>query len=59
MPTSKGLPEEFEGWVPYKGEVGVVMQEMSAGLQASMGYAGARRFRNSGESTSCDNSLRR
>ncbi len=39
---SKGLPEGVEGWVPYKGEVGVVIQEMSAGLQASMGYAGAR-----------------
>jgi IMP dehydrogenase len=39
---SKGLPEGVEGWVPYKGEVGVVMQEMSAGLQASMGYAGAK-----------------
>jgi IMP dehydrogenase len=39
---SKGLPEGVEGWVPYKGEVSVVTQEMVAGLQASMGYAGAR-----------------
>jgi IMP dehydrogenase len=39
---SKGLPEGVEGWVPYKGEVSVVIQEMVAGLQASMGYAGAR-----------------
>lgn len=39
---SKGLPEGVEGWVPYKGEVSVVTQELVAGLQASMGYAGAR-----------------
>ncbi len=39
---SKGLPEGVEGWVPYKGEVSVVIQEMVAGLQASMGYAGAQ-----------------
>ena len=39
---SKGLPEGVEGWVPYKGEVNVVIQELTAGLQASMGYAGAR-----------------
>src|SRR5256886_755040 len=38
---SKGLPEGVEGWVPYKGELSVVVQEMVAGLQASMGYAGA------------------
>jgi len=31
-----------EGWVPYKGELSVVVQEMVAGLQASMGYAGAQ-----------------
>src|SRR5881409_1634262 len=40
---SKGLPEGVEGWVPYKGEVNVVIQELTAGLQASMGYAGARK----------------
>ena len=39
---SKGLPEGVEGWVPYKGEVSVVTQELVAGLQASMGYAGAK-----------------
>src|SRR5215831_10353866 len=39
---SKGLPEGVEGWVPFKGEVSVVAQELTAGLQASMGYAGAR-----------------
>ena len=39
---SKGLPEGVEGWVPFKGEADVVIQELTAGLQASMGYAGAR-----------------
>ncbi len=39
---SKGLPEGVEGWVPFKGDVSVVVQELTAGLQASMGYAGAR-----------------
>ena len=39
---SKGLPEGVEGWVPYKGDVSVVVQELTAGLQASMGYAGAQ-----------------
>lgn len=32
----------MEGWVPFKGDVSVVVQELTAGLQASMGYAGAR-----------------
>ena len=39
---SKGVPEGVEGWVPYKGEVTVVLDELVAGLKASMGYAGAR-----------------
>jgi IMP dehydrogenase len=39
---SKGVPEGVEGWVPYKGEVNTVLDEMVAGLRASMGYAGAR-----------------
>lgn len=39
---SKGLPEGVEGWVPYKGEVGIVIDELVAGLKASMGYAGAK-----------------
>ncbi len=38
---AKGLPEGVEGWVPYKGEVASVLQELLAGLQAAMGYAGA------------------
>jgi IMP dehydrogenase len=39
---SKGLPEGVEGWVPYKGEVSIVLDELVSGLKASMGYAGAR-----------------
>jgi IMP dehydrogenase len=39
---SKSVPEGVEGWVPYKGEVSVVLEELVAGLRASMGYAGAR-----------------
>src|SRR3972149_2030244 len=39
---SKGLPEGVEGWVPYKGDVSVVVQELTAGLQAALGYAGAQ-----------------
>jgi IMP dehydrogenase len=42
---SKGLPEGVEGWVPYKGEVSVVVQELAAGLRAAMGYAGAKNIR--------------
>lgn len=39
---SKGIPEGVEGWVPYKGEVSILVQELSLGLKAAMGYAGAR-----------------
>ena len=39
---SKGVPEGVEGWVPYKGEVTTVLDELVSGLRASMGYAGAR-----------------
>jgi IMP dehydrogenase len=38
---SKGVPEGVEGWVPYKGEVSIVVDELVSGLRASMGYAGA------------------
>jgi IMP dehydrogenase len=38
---SKGVPEGVEGWVPYKGEVTIVIDEMVSGLRASLGYAGA------------------
>ena len=39
---SKGMSEGVEGWVPYKGEVNIVLDELVSGLRASMGYAGAR-----------------
>jgi IMP dehydrogenase len=42
---AKGLPEGVEGWVPYKGEAATVLQELVAGLQAAMGYAGAASIR--------------
>lgn len=38
---SKSVPEGVEGWVPYKGEVSIVLEELVSGLRASMGYAGA------------------
>ncbi len=40
MPA-KGVPEGVEGWVPYKGEAIIVLDELVSGLKASMGYAGA------------------
>ena len=39
---SKGVTEGVEGWVPYKGEASIVLDELVSGLRASMGYAGAR-----------------
>lgn len=39
---AKGISEGVEGWVPYKGELSTVVQELADGLKASMGYAGAR-----------------
>jgi len=39
--SAKGLAEGVEGWVPYKGETGAVVQELAAAVQAAMGYAGA------------------
>lgn len=41
MPA-KGIAEGVEGWVPYKGDLSTVVQELADGLKASMGYAGAR-----------------
>lgn len=38
---SKSVPEGVEGWVSYKGEVSIVLEELVSGLRASMGYAGA------------------
>jgi len=42
---AKGVPEGVEGWVPYKGEVSIVLEELVSGLRASMGYAGAADIR--------------
>ena len=39
--SAKGLSEGVEGWVPYKGETGVVVHELAAAVQAAMGYSGA------------------
>ena len=39
--TAKGIPEGVEGWVPYLGEVSTLVRELTAGLRAAMGYAGA------------------
>lgn len=39
---SKGISEGVEGWVPYKGDLSIVVQELTDGLRAAMGYAGAR-----------------
>ena len=38
---AKGIAEGVEGVVPYRGDVGTVVDEFSAGLRASFGYAGA------------------
>lgn len=39
--SAKGLSEGVEGWVPYKGETSAVVQELTAAVQAAMGYSGA------------------
>ena len=39
---AKGIAEGVEGWVPYKGDLATVIQELADGLRAAMGYAGAR-----------------
>jgi IMP dehydrogenase len=38
---AKGIAEGVEGVVPYRGDVGTVVEEFAAGLRASFGYAGA------------------
>jgi IMP dehydrogenase len=38
---AKGIAEGVEGVVPYRGDVQTVVEEFSAGLRASFGYAGA------------------
>jgi len=42
---SKDIAEGVEGWVPYKGELSTVVRELTAGLRAAMGYAGAKNIR--------------
>jgi IMP dehydrogenase len=42
MNADKLVPEGVEGRVPYKGSVVVVMQQLTGGLRASMGYIGCR-----------------
>jgi IMP dehydrogenase len=38
---AKGIAEGVEGVVPYRGDVGTVVNEFAAGLRASFGYSGA------------------
>lgn len=42
---AKGIAEGVEGVVPYRGDVGTVVEEFAAGLRASFGYAGATSVR--------------
>lgn len=42
---AKGIPEGTEIWVPYKGDVSSVVAQLTAGLKAAMGYAGASTIR--------------
>ena len=39
---SKTIHEGVEGWVPYRGSVSDIVAEFVGGLQAAMGYVGAR-----------------
>ncbi|MBO3803325.1 MAG: IMP dehydrogenase [Candidatus Brockarchaeota archaeon] len=42
---SKGIAEGVEGYVPYKGDLATMVNELSQGLKASMGYMGAKNIR--------------
>ena len=42
---AKDIEEGVEGWVPYRGTVEDVVKELTAGLQAAMGYIGASNIR--------------
>ena len=44
-PPSKKIAEGVEGLVPYRGPVANVIEEFRAGLQAALGYVGARNIR--------------
>jgi IMP dehydrogenase len=39
---SKAIAEGVEGWVPYRGGVADIVAEFVGGIQAAMGYVGAR-----------------
>ena len=45
LAPTKGISEGVEGWVPYRGELSAVIEELTSGLKAAMGYAGARDIR--------------
>jgi len=38
----KAVPEGIEGWVPYKGSVRAIIEELVSGIQVSMGYVGSK-----------------
>lgn len=40
--SAKGVVEGVEGYVPFKGDLSTVVQELIAGLKTAMGYAGAK-----------------
>ncbi len=40
-PTQKLVPEGIEGRVPYRGKAADMLQQLTGGLQAGMGYVGA------------------
>ncbi len=42
---AKGIAEGVEGWVPYKGSLSEVVNELVLGLKASFGYVGARNIK--------------
>ena len=44
--VAKGIAEGVEGYVPYRGDLQIVMDEFSAGLKAAFGYAGAGNIKN-------------
>jgi len=39
---AKGIAEGVEGYVPFKGDLATIVQELTAGLKVAMGYAGAK-----------------
>ena len=43
--TSKYVPEGVEGFVKYKGKVGVIIFKLIGGLRSSMGYLGSKQIK--------------